>query len=97
MRPRSSTKETRANISLRMPLARREEKMQGDEFFTLFGNVTFSSDPCVGSGSAKTEEGFAARERFENYNWQNKLRNSASSIHWLSSSIFTVCSFVPHR
>ena len=30
----------------------------------------------------------------------NKLRNSASSFHWLSSSIFTVCrssSFVPHR
>ena len=26
-----------------------------------------------------------------------KLRNSASSFHWLSSSIFTVCSFVvPH-
>ena len=25
------------------------------------------------------------------------LRNSASSFHWLSSSIFTVCSFVPHR
>ena len=28
-----------------------------------------------------------------------QLRNSASSFHWLSSSIFTVCrsSFVPHR
>ena len=25
------------------------------------------------------------------------LRNSASSFHWLSSSIFTYCSFVPHR
>ena len=71
MRQPSSTKETLVNISLRTPLARREDKMPGhdNECHAFIGNLVclkyFLSDPCVASGSGKTEEGFAARERFE--------------------------------
>ena len=40
-----------------------------DEFCAVFGKSIFEKyflpDPCVASGSGKTEEGFAARERFE--------------------------------
>ena len=75
----SSIKETRVNIFLRMPLERREEKMQGDEFhafllldiFLLF--ICFSSDRCVASGSGKIEKGYdAAKERIDKY-WRNKI------------------------
>ena len=71
MRQLFSTRETHANIYLRTPLERREEKMPGndDEFCAVFGKPIFEKyflpDPCVASGSGKTEECFAARERFE--------------------------------
>ena len=86
-RPRSSTKETRANISLRTPLGRREEKMQGVDFFSIFGNLTFSSDPCVGSGSGKIREGFAARERFDNFNWKILSCDEIQSLKIIGKTI----------
>ena len=66
------------NTFLRMPLERREEKMQGDEFHAfllleilLF--ICFSSDRCVASGSGKIEKGYdAAKERIDKY-WRNKI------------------------
>ena len=47
--------------------------MQGDDFFWHLLEILSSLDRCAGSGSGKIEEGFAARNRFENYNWQNEI------------------------
>ena len=65
------------NTFLRMPLERREEKMQGDEFHAFLLEVLificFVSDRCVASGSGKIEKGYdAAKERIDKY-WRNKI------------------------